>query len=252
MIATFRHRLGTPCSSKRLGSKRLHGSRGFFGRRDFCAEAPKQEKPTPTPTTWGEKLLAVGMLLRGAAFLPRLASAAPMLRFAGVGPMALGAVVSVYEIGGWRLVLAIPGSVAVAAGASTFTESRLEEKLKQEIITELHCNCDGLPHDASEALHGACLRQYETNFAKLIVELPAQAVGKWRIEVSCQRQCFPSAWSVVTLRVLRSAVIEGLHETLPPQTRNWRTDAPPTKWELFWERAQDTSTHVAADGLCEG
>lgn len=80
--------------------------------------------------TFGEKLVVFGLALRGAALLPRFAGSAQLLRFAGVGPMAVGAAVSLYELGGWRLVLAVPTSVGVAVSASMLTEQKLEEGTK--------------------------------------------------------------------------------------------------------------------------
>lgn len=44
--------------------------------------------------------------------------------------MAVGAAVSLYELGGWRLVLAVPTSVGVAVSASMLTEQKLEEGTK--------------------------------------------------------------------------------------------------------------------------
>jgi len=79
--------------------------------------------------TFGEKLVVFGLALRGMALLPRFAPAAQVLRFAGVGPMAVGAAVSLYELGGWRLLLAVPGSVGLAVSASVLTEKKLEENL---------------------------------------------------------------------------------------------------------------------------
>lgn len=74
--------------------------------------------------------MVFGLALRGAALLPRFAGSAQLLRFAGVGPMAVGAAVSLYELGGWRLVLAVPTSVGVAVSASMLTEQKLEEGTK--------------------------------------------------------------------------------------------------------------------------
>ena len=71
--------------------------------------------------------MVFGLALRGLALLPRFAGSAQLLRFAGVGPMAVGAAVSLYELGGWRLVLAVPTSVGVAVSASMLTEQKLEE-----------------------------------------------------------------------------------------------------------------------------
>ena len=84
----------------------------------------------PIRQTFGEKLVVFGLALRGAALLPRFAGSAQLLRFAGVGPMAVGAAVSLYELGGWRLVLAVPTSVGVAVSASMLTEQKLEEGTK--------------------------------------------------------------------------------------------------------------------------
>lgn len=74
--------------------------------------------------------MVFGLALRGAALLPRFAGSAQLLRFAGVGPLAVGAAVSLYELGGWRLVLAVPTSVGVAVSASMLTEQKLEEGTK--------------------------------------------------------------------------------------------------------------------------
>lgn len=80
--------------------------------------------------------MVFGLALRGMALMPRFAPAARLLRFAGVGPMAVGAAVSLYELGGWRLVLAVPGSVGLAMSASALTEKKLEERENFKLKTE--------------------------------------------------------------------------------------------------------------------
>lgn len=96
----------------------------YAWRRYLCSRPdvkPSQEEQAGKeegPRTFGEKFVVFGLALRGLALVPRLAPAAQALRFAGVGPMAIGAVVSLYELGGWRLMLAIPGAAGLAVSAS--------------------------------------------------------------------------------------------------------------------------------------
>lgn len=196
-----------------------------------------KQKHEETPRTWGDKFVVVGLVLRGAAMLPRFAGSAQLLRFAGVGPMMLGTVVTAYELGGWKLVLGVPAACLAYAGTSIVADTVLESRLKEEVIRDLQQSCPDVPEEAFEALRQVRACQYETNHVKLQVEWPASG-PQWRIEVLAERQTSfsPQPWSVTKLKMLSARA--GMHNgELPPQTRNWDFRVQPVQWDLLWNRA---------------
>lgn len=184
--------------------------------------------------TWGDKFIVAGIALRGAAMLPRFAGAASLLRFAGVGPMLLGTVVSAYELGGWKLIIAVPATCLAFAGTTMYVDTVVEQRVKDEVIRDLHTGCPNVPAAAIEALKGARLCQYETNRMRLQLEWPAEN-PQWRIQVLGERPLVSQPWSVTNLAV-SSAKASIDNQRLPPQTRNWESRVQPVQWEIVWNR----------------
>ena len=85
---------------------------------DFCrGEKPKPEADPEDskPSHYGHKITLVGMSTLALSFLVKNPLAARAMRLAGPVPMVLGGVLSIYEFGGWRLLLAIPSSILGAS-----------------------------------------------------------------------------------------------------------------------------------------
>lgn len=201
---------------------------GQLGVR-FCSEKREQETPDPPePQTFGEKLVVFGLGLRGLALLPRFAGSAQLLRFAGVGPMAVGAAVSLYELGGWRLVLAVPTSVGVAVSASMLTEQKLEEQLKEELLQRLS-ESSAVPEKLLLEVRSAKLLNFETNRCKLDVQARTPDGISWHLEVRAERKSFPLQWQMTQLYVRSASAATG-QTSLPPQTRHWDPQQEVLKW----------------------
>jgi len=196
----------------------------------------KAEHPAET---WGDKLFLVGAFMRVAAMLPRFAGSARFLRFAGTGPMIAGAIITVYEIGGWKLVVAIPVAIAAGAAASTASDSRFERQFKESLVAELQEGCPEVPQDVLEALVSSAGKQYETNRMRIEVQWPTNGgeAPQWRCEVLAKRSSFLQSWSPTLISVSRAVVDrQGYAGGLPPQTRNWDTRAPPVTWQPYWSK----------------
>ncbi|CAJ1385960.1 unnamed protein product [Effrenium voratum] len=210
-------------------------------RRHFCrrakAEQAEKKEPNSHPeqeqarTRWGERLVVLGMGLRGAALLPRLAPAANALRFAGVGPMAVGAVVSIYELGGWRLMLAVPATLGAVVSASMLTESKLEDHLKEEILKQMGEASGGWPPELLPALREAKVSHYESNRCKVQAQCGEGALT-WKVEVHAERRSFPQPWQASKVQVSRGEP-GATASALPPQTRHWE---PPLQWSVVWSQ----------------
>lgn len=223
--------------------------RGFSSRRHGPApnEPPKtereekEEKQAPEPETsqdslsWGQRFIMLGAALRGAAFAPRLAAVAPALRFAGPGAVAVGAVVSAYEIGGWRLIAAVPSTIGLGWWASNFNESRFEENFKKGVVAQLSSEQPDLPEDLVAAVQSSALRNYETNRCRLDAETRSDGEG-WRIEIMADRSSFMSSWKATSIKVMKGrATWTAPGAVLHPQTRSWDPTAPPMRWTLLWQ-----------------
>lgn len=174
--------------------------------------------------------MVFGLALRGMALLPRFAPAAQVLRFAGDGPMAVGAAVSLYELGGWRLLLAVPGSVGLAVSASVLTEKKLEEQLKESVqarLSEVGC----VPPELMQ-LPDAKVANFETNRCKL--EAVYRRDGfTWQLEVRAERKSFPLKWEVTQIHVKKGCCAPS-GQSLPPQTRHWDPQQEVLKWSTVF------------------
>eukprot|EP00931_Biecheleriopsis_adriatica_P102915 TRINITY_DN77818_c0_g1_i1.p1 TRINITY_DN77818_c0_g1~~TRINITY_DN77818_c0_g1_i1.p1 ORF type:complete len:270 (-),score=36.43 TRINITY_DN77818_c0_g1_i1:60-869(-) len=229
-------RSGLQCPRHFSSGSSSQPDKGADDRSNHRSQERQYEEPVET---WGAKFLLVGALLRGAAMLPRFTAAAPMLRFAGAGPLAAGAMISVYEIGGWRLVLAIPGTVALGTGASLLMECKLEDKFKDEVLRCLKASNLDIPDHVVESLREVPVCQYETNLVKFVAEVLEDAScpsKRWRIEALGHRSAFPARWSLTSLNVATSKPdIASTSFDLPPQTRNWDAQVQRPQWVHTWQ-----------------
>lgn len=198
--------------------------------------ASKTEAAKPT-RTWGDKMVILGISLRGAAMLPRFAQFAPALRFLGGGPMLVGAVVSAYEVGGWRLLLGAPSAVGAALIGGVLMDKQWEDRVKLEAMKELREGCSPLPDEAIASLHSVQAQQYETNRVRVESEWKGDDLNcpHWKILLYGTRRNITQPWSVTSLQVSRSSEL-GEVDSLPPQTRTWNRGVGATHWELVWQR----------------
>lgn len=200
-----------------------------------------QGKPAEESThTWGDKLVLFGLTLRGAALVPRLFSMAPMLRFAGGIPMLAGTVVTLYDIGGWKLLLGIPATTVALLTAGKLADNRCDENFRAEIIQDLARECPAIPSSVIEALEATSARQYETNRVRLELQCPADkdASGNWRIVAFGTRDHMSQRWCITSLEASHGVMetqthLQGLP---PPQTRFWDGDAIPIRWEMMYQK----------------
>jgi len=191
-------------------------------------------------SAWGGVIVIFGAAIRGAATLPRFAAMAGPLRFAGAPMMLLGSVVSVYELGGWRLLLGIPATAVAAFAGGTVLDARRERTLKEDAVQEVRAGCADVPSDALDALREAPAREYETNRIALDVDWPAAAragsTEQWRLHVSASRQNIFKPWSITSLRASHADMSNlkrlGAAGGPPPQTRHWDPEATPIRWEV--------------------
>lgn len=190
--------------------------------------------------TWGDKIAILGLSLRGASVIPRLCSFSRVLRFAGTGPMLVGSVVTLYELGGWRLLLSIPVTTAALLAAGKLADSRFEEKLRATVVQELDTGCPDIPRHVIQALEAVPARQYETNSTRLelVVPLKDGSGAQWRIVVLGSRKNMSQPWSITSLQASRGVSDETVHahKMLPAQTRCWDCDAAPVHWESVYQK----------------
>lgn len=207
------------------------------GAADESAEGTK--KPATPARTWGDKLVLIGISLRGLSMISRLAPYSRLLRFAGTGPMAIGALVTVYEVGGWRLLLGIPSTVAMVFVAGQLADGVFEERLRTEVIADLRTGCPDIPEELFCTLQQTPVHHYETNRFRLEVQLPGVAAGAphWKVFVSGARQHMSQPWSVTKLQASCGAADEHKATGIPPpQTRCWDCNTVPVQWNLIWQK----------------
>merc|ERR1711879_940341 len=144
--------------------------------------------------------------------------------------MLVGAVVSIYELGGWRLLVSIPVLLAGTSGANYLVDASYEDRLKNEVVHDLKEGCPEMPLDMMDAVQSAHCHQYETNCIRLRAECHVsnqQEVPAWRLECLATRSSSFRPWSISALRVSRA---NGNHRgpaggaCPPPQTRYWNPE----------------------------
>jgi len=238
-------RLGARQAVRQFANAKLQ-HRGFQRQFSTNKERPAEEatdasgQSSTQRRTWGDKIVILGITMRGAAMLPRLAPAARLLRFAGTPAMVAGTVVTIYEIGGWPLLLGIPTTAAGLFAAGQVADASFGERLRTEIVQDVRAECLNIPAGAIEALQAAPLHQYETNRVRLEVLCPGESSSgqQWKIVVYGTRENMSQPWSVTTLQVSCGVVEEHslAQGALPPQTRSWDRDAAPMRWKSVWQK----------------
>jgi len=207
----------------------------------------KEQKPPESSGSSGrgEAIGLLGLSGLGLSMILRNPAAARALRIAGPGGMILGAIISIYEIGGWRLLLAIPVTLVSYKGAVHFSDQRLEGELKQDVVSAVSSACPQAPEELFAVLHAERGREYETNKFSLEVESARKADGPmWRLELCALRPSRFQAWSLSSLKVLRGEAAQpslpsgasGSEDPPPPppQTRYW--SRPSVDWQLVWQQ----------------
>jgi len=200
------------------------------------ADAGSQDSNRGTTVTLlGMSGFALSLFLRNPL-------AARALRIAGPGGMLVGAVISIYEFGGWRLLVSIPLLVAGTSGAGHLLDASYEDKLKKEIAQDLRDGCPEVPPDLMDATQSAHGCQYETNRIRLYAEcnMEQQDAAPWSLECLATRPSGIQPWSVSALRVSRAGDQrrrEGGDGCPPPQTRFWNPEhGGPVSWQLVWQK----------------
>mmetsp|Transcript_147861 Transcript_147861/g.474671 ORF Transcript_147861/g.474671 Transcript_147861/m.474671 type:complete len:307 (-) Transcript_147861:234-1154(-) len=207
-------------------------------------DAPKEEQEASTSSGSGgrgEAMALLGMTGFGLSMVLRNPATARMLRVAGPGGMALGLLLSVYDVGGWKLILAIPLAVAGYSGAGYAFDVSKEQQLKGELAAELREACPELPADIAEVIQNAGGCECETNKFRLQTEWQATKDGPhWRITCAATRPSRFQPWSISSIEAssghieLASPRGDGVP---PPQTRVWDSASRgPVRWQVLWQR----------------
>lgn len=211
--------------------------RAGTGVANACGATHTAEESTKT---FGDKLVILGLSLRGASLIPRLCSFSRVLRFAGTVPMLVGTLVTIYELGGWRLVLSIPVTTAALLGAGKLSDNHFEERLRATVVQELDIGCPDIPRSVIQALEVAPARQYETNSIRLDLLIPLEdgSGAQWRIAACASRKNMSQPWTLTSLQASRGTIDETAraHKFLPPQTRNWDCNAAPVSWQTVYQK----------------
>merc|ERR1712217_440898 len=120
--------------------------------------------------------------------------------------MLLGLVVTMYELGGWRLLLGIPATAASLAMISRFADGLYAEKFRDDLIHDLSVGCPQVPADVVELLRIAEVCEIETNRVRLEVQTSTRpgSVTKWRVVACGTRENISQPWNVRALQVLCS------------------------------------------------
>lgn len=211
----------------------------YCRRRAFQSAAETTGKATER--TYGDKLAALGLSLRAAALLPRLAPLSQALRFAGAGPMIAGTLVTLYEIGGWRLLLAIPTTTAACLSLEGYVDAQRESDFKADVSGILTETCPSFPKHFFEDLQSASARQYETNHICLEVSAVGEAGDqKWHAIAYGQREHACQKWVITSVSASRGKVdMKEISRGLPPaQTRTWGCSTAPFCWEIVYQTEQ--------------
>lgn len=202
------------------------------------ASASRDRQATLNTRTWGDKMVLLGLSMRGAAMLPQLVSVSRLLRFAGAGPMLLGSIVTIYEIGGWKLLLGIPATAASLTAIGKIANQLHAERFRSDIAHDLSVGCPNIPADLVELLPTAEVHEVETNRVRMEVEwTTSPGRNHWRIVAYGTRENMWQPWNVRTLQV--SCGVEDACDFargLPPQSRDWDCNTVPLRWEVIWQK----------------
>lgn len=185
-------------------------------------------------------MMFAGLASTFASTVIRLGPLANFFRFAGPVPMVIGAVVSLYELGGWRMFLALPATVGTIVGMRRYSETVKETHMKDEAASELQASCPTVPVDAVDAMRLAPAREFETNRLRLQVEWPPTSAGgpEWQLNVTATRDSPFQPWHVDSIRASQGIRTPEKGNIPPPQTRQWRADATSSlEWVTVWQRS---------------
>lgn len=238
-------RLGSRHARRRLAPTAFHSR--VIPYRSFSTQHQQASKSTtsryrdvdPSTRTWGDKMVLLGLSMRGAAMLPQLAYASRVLRFAGTGPMLLGSVVTIYELGGWRLLLGIPATAASFVAVGKFADGVHAERFRTETLNEVSVACPDIPAHVVSLLPNAEVCEIETNRVRMEVQHPCDlgSAVQWRIVAYGTREKMWQPWQIVTLQV-SCGVPDARYNarSLPPQTCDWDFSTAPLRWEVIWQK----------------
>merc|ERR1719476_846292 len=120
--------------------------------------------------------------------------------------MAFGAILSLYDLGGWRLLVALPITFAGFCGASYYSDGQNEALLKGQVEELLLAECPQLPREFTQELQGARGIEFENNKLRLNATWEVQPSvpsepSHWRIECLATRTSKFGCWSISSLQV---------------------------------------------------
>lgn len=210
-------------------------------------DAASEEKQQESRVHKGEAMTFIGIGAFAASMFLRNPAAARILRFAGPGGMLIGAMLSIYELGGWRLLLGLPVAgigIQVATGVAS---NRSIETLKSDAIASVSEACPDVPADALEALRKESGTEYETNRLRMeVVWHSDQSLGQsvtdapsWRFEITAERESRFRPWRILVIRTSRSIIeVESADAKPSAQTRSWSASDPPSRrWSIVWQNS---------------
>eukprot|EP00928_Gymnodinium_smaydae_P028760 TRINITY_DN2184_c1_g1_i8.p1 TRINITY_DN2184_c1_g1~~TRINITY_DN2184_c1_g1_i8.p1 ORF type:complete len:346 (-),score=47.07 TRINITY_DN2184_c1_g1_i8:634-1584(-) len=210
------------------------------GKDDGKGDSARQERTSNR----GEAISWLGLSGFGLSLILRNPVAARALRIAGPAGMLAGMVLSIYEVGGWRLLISIPVFLVGLSGAGNLLNAWHESRLKQDIVNDLKVGCPELTSDVLDALQLEHGHEYETNRLRLAVECRQEAsegiATAWRVECKASRTSGLHPWSVVDLQASRGTAIrdEASDGQPPPQTRFWDSSGQGVRftWQVVWQK----------------
>lgn len=212
------------------------------GEAQEAAEERARAEAEEQGSSKGQALSLLGMTGFGLSMIVRNPIAARSMGVLGPVGMLMGGLLSLYEVGGWRLILAIPTTLAGIAGAGAMADGSFEQGLREEAAASLAEGCAALPGDVVAAVRQVGRgREYETNRMSMDLEWrPADAESQrpqWRVEVLATRPSKFRPWTLSTLRAYQAEeAAQSSSAGPPPQSRYWEPNSPgPLTWKLVWQ-----------------
>lgn len=238
---------------RRSGRKKKEDADDEHGQTSGSSTSSSDEKTSSDGAFKpGDLLVMLGGSAVAASFVVRGAAATNILRFAAGGPiLAIGAVVSLYEIGGWQLVVAVPASVAAVVAAGHASDTWREGALREEVVSQVRQACPTAPEEVLVMLRTVPACEYETNKLHLkvfwqedVADGQASTVSRpdaWRLQISAVRSSCLHPWVLTALRADTGSIDitsnEGTGRKLPPQTRHWKANSEEAmRWHTVWQQ----------------
>lgn len=217
---------------KKLGDKTKKDGDESAAREDAGDSAPAAG---PAMTMLGASGFAASIFLQSPV-------AKGALRVLGPGGMLIGALMTIYELGGWRLIFSIPLLIGGGSALCNVIDGSAEQTFKEAVLREVQEGFPELPAGVEEALKTATAKEYETNRLCLQAECDVEEGGKAsrsRLYVLAKRESRFQPWVATTITASRGVPKEipagGVGQP-PPQTRYWSAEGGQMEWKVVWQR----------------